>query len=85
MPNFLAQIKQLDTSSPPAPDTRLEPRQARREKALREARTKMKWSMGQLAKYSGVDKSVISRIEQGKRNATPETMTKLRQALESGS
>jgi DNA-binding XRE family transcriptional regulator len=52
---------------------------------LREARTGRKWSMAQLAKYSGVDKSVISRVEQGKRNATPETMAKLRQALEFGS
>lgn len=49
---------------------------------LLKARTGKKWSIGQLAQYSGVDKSIISRIEQGKRNATPETIAKLRQALE---
>ncbi len=49
---------------------------------LLKARTEKKWSIGQLAQYSGVDKSVISRLEQGKRNATPKTLAKLRQALE---
>ncbi|HEY9604853.1 MAG TPA: helix-turn-helix transcriptional regulator [Allocoleopsis sp.] len=52
---------------------------------LLKARTEKKWSIGQLAQYSGVDKSVISRIERGQRNATPETIAKLRQALELGS
>jgi hypothetical protein len=49
---------------------------------LLKARTEKKWSIGQLAQYSGVDKSVISRIERGQRHATPETIAKLRQALE---
>jgi ribosome-binding protein aMBF1 (putative translation factor) len=79
---------QLERGTQPKPETpKLQPAPKDSDSGnwLREARTGRKWSMAQLANYSGVDKSVISRIEQGKRNATPETVDKLRQALESGS
>lgn len=79
---------QLERGTQPKPETpKLQPALKDSDSGnwLREARTGRKWSMAQLAKYSGVDKSVISRVEQGKRNATPETIAKLRQALESGS
>ncbi|MBD1944549.1 helix-turn-helix transcriptional regulator [Coleofasciculus sp. FACHB-712] len=85
IPELQSRLERRTQPKPETPKLQPAPKNSDSGNWLREARTEMKWSMGQLAKYSGVDKSVISRIEQGKRNATPETMTKLRQALESGS
>lgn len=48
---------------------------------LRTAREQRVWSQRQLAAESGVQKTTISRLEQGKHTPTPSTITKLAGAL----
>jgi transcriptional regulator with XRE-family HTH domain len=49
---------------------------------LRKLRTQRVWLIGDLARESGVHRNVISKLENGKGGAYPETIRKLAKALD---
>lgn len=49
--------------------------------ALREIRTRTGYSQIELARRAGVDKSLVSLVESGKRNPSPTIIRKLADAL----
>jgi len=49
---------------------------------LRKLRTQRVWLIGDLARESSVHRNVISKLENGKGGAYPETIRKLARALE---
>jgi transcriptional regulator with XRE-family HTH domain len=49
---------------------------------LRRLRSQRVWLIGDLARESGVHRNVISKLENGKGGAYPETIRKLARALE---
>jgi transcriptional regulator with XRE-family HTH domain len=48
---------------------------------LRKLRTQRVWLIGDLARESGVHRNVVSKLENGKGGAYPETIRKLARAL----
>jgi transcriptional regulator with XRE-family HTH domain len=49
---------------------------------LRRLRNRRVWLIGDLAKYSGVHRNVISKLENSRGGAYPETIRKLARALD---
>jgi len=49
---------------------------------LRKLRTQRVWLIGDLARESGVHRNVVSKLENGKGGAYPETIRKLARALD---
>jgi transcriptional regulator with XRE-family HTH domain len=49
---------------------------------LRKLRTQRVWLIGDLARESGVHRNVVSKLENGKSGAYPETIRKLARALD---
>jgi transcriptional regulator with XRE-family HTH domain len=49
---------------------------------LRKLRTQRVWLIGDLARASGVHRNVVSKLENGRGGAYPETIRKLARALD---
>src|SRR3954468_17694952 len=67
------------TSAPPEDD--LDALAARIGAAVRELRLAQRWSLGELARASGLSKTILARIERGDGNPSVETLWRVSRAL----
>src|SRR4051812_8389637 len=72
----------MDAAATTRPDDGLDALAGRIGTAVRELRLAQRWSLGDLARASGLSKTILARIERGEGNPSVETLWRVSRALE---